>query len=192
MFLLKKKKLFNHALAVLVFTNALILIAAAMFGPIYALFVEEIGGSLMDASLTGAIFCLAAGLTTLVSGRLADKWKNPKLIVLAGYAIMAGGFLALTAVNNIWSLFLVQAVIGFGEAIYSPAFDALYSKHIERKHEAQQWSFWESMNYFTYVIGAIIGGLLATSFGFDILFIVMALISLTSAIYLFLIPKKSL
>ena len=35
----------NKALKILLSTNAIILLAAAMLGPIYAIFVEEIGGS---------------------------------------------------------------------------------------------------------------------------------------------------
>jgi MFS family permease len=188
----RKKKLFNHSLKILVGTNALILIAGAMLGPIYALFVEEIGGDLMDASLAGAIFALAAGITTLISGRFADKLKNPKMVVIVGYVIMMIGFLLLTTVNSVWFLFVVQAMIGFGEAIYSPAFDALYSKHIDHHKEGRQWSYWESMNYFTAVIGAVVGGLLASTFGFAVLFVAMASISALSALYLLTIPKKLL
>ena len=190
--LFRKKKVFNTSLKILVGTNALILIAGAMLGPIYALFVGEIGGDLMDASLAGAIFALAAGVTTLSSGRYADKLKNPKLIVLIGYAVIALGFFLLTIATTIWFLFVVQALIGFGEAIYSPAFDALYSKHIDHHKGGRQWSYWESMNYFTAVVGAVAGGLLASTFGFDVLFIAMAGISAISALYLLTIPKKLL
>ena len=38
------KKLFNKAIKILLITNGFILIAGAMLGPIYALFVKKIGG----------------------------------------------------------------------------------------------------------------------------------------------------
>jgi len=60
------KFFFNKALRILLVTNALILLAAAMLGPIYALFVKEIGGDLMDASIAGFIFAISAGLVTLL------------------------------------------------------------------------------------------------------------------------------
>ena len=80
-----KKLFFNRALRILLVTNGIILFAGAMMGPIYALFVEEIGGDLLDASLTVAIFALAAGITALISGRYADKIKENELIIVLGY-----------------------------------------------------------------------------------------------------------
>jgi MFS family permease len=188
----RKRKLFNKSLKILNVTNGLVLVAGAMLGPIAAIFVEDIGGNLMEASLTGAIFALSAGLTVLVSGRYADKHKNPKAVMVFGYAVMTLGFFSLIFVSSIWSLFLVQALIGFGEAIYSPAFNAIYSQHLDHHKEASQWSFWESMNYFTYVAGATLGGLLASTFGFDVLFVAMAVLCAFSVLYLFTIPKKLL
>ena len=79
---------FNKALRILLWTNALILMAGAMFGPIYAIFVEKIGGDLMDASIAWSIFALAAGITTFISGHFSDKMKESELLVVAGYAIM--------------------------------------------------------------------------------------------------------
>jgi DHA1 family tetracycline resistance protein-like MFS transporter len=187
-----RKKLLGRSLKILLVTNGLILTAAAMLGPIYALFVEEIGGSLLDASYAGAIFALAAGITVLVSGKYADRIKRPEFIVAFGYAMVGLGFLLLTIVNSIWSLLLVQALIGFGEATYSPSFDAIYSRHLNKHKEGKQWGVWESMFYFTSVIGALAGGLIATHYNFDVLFIIMATMCLASAIYIFFLPKKVL
>lgn len=64
---------FRKGLNILLFTNAMILLACAMLGPIYALFVEEVGGDLLDASFAGGAFAIAAGVTTLISGRYTDK-----------------------------------------------------------------------------------------------------------------------
>ena len=77
-----KQPLFNRALQILLSTNAMILMAGAMLAPIYALFVEKVGGDLMDASIAGGIFALAAGLTTLISGKYSDKIKENELIIV--------------------------------------------------------------------------------------------------------------
>jgi len=125
-------KFFNKALRILLLTNGIILISGAMLGPIYALFVEEIGGSLLDVSLMAGIFAIVAGITSLVSGKYADKLKHPERIVAIGYAIIGSGFIGYIFVKSIIVLFIIQAFIGFGEAFYSPAYDAVYSKHLAK------------------------------------------------------------
>lgn len=188
----KKKPLITYPLRILLVTNALILIAGAMLGPIYALFVEDMGGDLMDASIAGTIFALVAGITTLLSGRYSDQIKESKEIVVLGYALIGIGFAAYIFVNNMYALFLVQALIGFGEALYSPAFDALYTRHVSKKNMGVLSGAWEAMNYFVQALGAIIGGLLVSYFGFDILFVVMSVLCLLSALYIACIKKRIL
>ena len=184
------KKLFNKYLRLLLLTNGLILISGAMLGPIYALFVDKIGGDLLDASLTGGIFALAAGITSLIAGRYTDKAKNKKIIVSSGYAVMAVGFFLYPFVDSLLFLFLVQVIIGFAEAFYSPAFDALYSNHVTKKKVGREWGAWESMNYFSAAFGAGFGGFVVTYFGFNAIFILMGSLSTVSALVLFLTPKN--
>ena len=188
----RQKPLFNRPLKILLSTSSLIMLAGAMLGPIYALFVEEIGGDLLDASITGGVFALAAGITTLISGRFSDKIKENELIIVVGYIIMGIGFMSYTVVHSIWTLLIVQAIIGFGAAIYGPAFDAVYSKYLDKKQLGRQWGAWESMAYFTTAAGAFLGGLIVTGFGFNVLFIIMATMSFMSALYIYLLPRKIL
>ncbi|MCA9385382.1 MFS transporter [Candidatus Dojkabacteria bacterium] len=182
----------NSSLRILLATNSLILLAGAMLAPIYALFVEDIGGSLMDASIAGGIFALFAGVTTFISGKISDSFKENELIIVLGYVIVGIGFLSYLWANSIVALFIIQALIGIGEAIYSPAFDAVYSKHLDTKSAGTQWGAWESMNYFTSAIGAIVGGSIVTIFGFNTLFICMFALCITSGLYIYHLKRSVL
>lgn len=175
----------NSPLKVLIFTNSLILIGGAMLAPIYALFVENIGGDILDASSIFMIFSLSAGITTIVSGKIADKLPHGKYLVIFGYIIIALAQLLYTQVDTLVALAAVQILVGFGEAVYAPAFDGLFSKHLDKGKEYSEWGLWESNFYFTSAIGSIIGGLIVTEFGFDFLFFGMSFISLLSALFLF-------
>lgn len=187
-----KKFLFNRALRILLITNGMILLAVAMLGPIYALYVEKVGGSLLDASFAGGIFALFAGTTVLLTGKYADKLPQKKVLVVAGYAIMGYGFLLYTIVDSILFLLLVQAIIGFGEALYNPSFDALYSEHLDDGKSATEWGTWEAMNYYVTAIGAFLGGILVVNFGFTPLFIIMASLCFFSAVYVYRLHKRVL
>lgn len=182
----------NKALRILLITNSMIFLAAAMLGPIYALFIEKIGGKLLDASFAGGILAFTAGLTVLLSGKYSDRIKENELVVVAGYSIVGIGFLLYTVANSIWSVFLIQILIGLGEAIYLPAFDALYSKHLDLNKSGTQWGMWESMRYFSTAAGAIIGGFIATKLGFNVLFLAMTLLCFISALYILYLPRKVL
>jgi len=182
----------NRALRILLITNFLIMLSSAMMGPIYALFVLNVGGDLLDASLTAAILALAAGITSFLSGRYADKVKENELIIVFGYAMVALGYFMYLFVNSIWFLFLIQIIIGFGEAIYAPAFDAVYSKHLNNHRVGVQWGAWETLNYFTFAFGAVIGGLLVQNFGFNVIFLIMMVLCSGSALYIYLLPRRVL
>lgn len=183
---------FNKALLILLWTNGLVLMAGAMLGPIYAIFVERVGGDLMDASIAGGIFAFVAGITTLLSGKYSDHMKQSELAVSLGYVIMGIGFLLYLWVESTLFLFVVQGIIGLGEAIYSPAFDATYSRHLTVSRSGMQWGAWESINYFTTAAGAIIGGIIATAFGFQALFVAMAALCFGSAFYIYHLKRNVL
>ncbi|MDD1677640.1 MAG: hypothetical protein LUO93_00455, partial [Methanomicrobiales archaeon] len=98
----------RKALRILLITDSLVLIAGATLGPIYALFVEKVGGDLLDASFAGSIFAVAAGLTVWLSGKYSDRLKQPELVIVFGYGVMGFGYLLYTMVNSIWFLLVVQ------------------------------------------------------------------------------------
>ncbi len=183
------KKFFNKQIKILLLTDGVIVLACAMLGPIYALFVQEIGGDLLEAAYAFGTYAFVAGIVTIASGRYTDTIKENELIIVLGYGIMAFAFFGYTLVNSIYSLLFVQALVGLGEAIYAPAFDALYSKYLEKKKSGRTWGAWEGMNYFAIAIGAVAGGFLVTYFGFNVMFIAMGLLCLFSAIYIFLLPR---
>jgi len=186
------KYIFNKALRVLLLTNGIILLAGAMLGPIYALFVEDIGGDLMDASIAGFLFAISAGIVTLLSGKFSDRIKRSDRVVILGYFMIGLGFFLFQYIETVTALFALQVLIGMGEAIYSPAFDKLYSENLDEGKYGTAWGAWESIYYFTTAFGALLGGLIVTNFGFSVLFLSMAILSFGSGIYLLIISPKRL
>lgn len=182
----------NIALRVLLITNGLVVFSAAMLGPIYALFVRDIGGDILDTGLAAGVFTATAGLVVFLSGRFSDRVKENEVLVAVGYLIMGSGFFLYTQVESVVHLLLIQVLIGFGEALYSPSFDALYSKHLDPERSGSQWGTWESMNYFAVAFGALAGSTVASLFGFHALFIAMGCFAWTSALYIYFLPRRVL
>ncbi len=185
------KKNLKKSTKILLFTNSLVLVSAWMIAPIYAIYVEKIWGDLMDASIALGLFALSAWIVTLLSGKYVDKMKNKTLIIVLGYILIGLWFFLYTFVNSIIFLFSVQVLIWIWEAIYSPAFDALYWESLKKGQRWLGWGLWEFTNYITIAIWAFSGWLIVTYlWWFNTIFISMWLLCFYSAGYLYFVASK--
>src|SRR5688572_17036230 len=148
----------NRPLRIILVTNIFVLIAGAMLAPIYAVYVDGIGGDILDGGMAMGLFAVAAGITSLISGKVADRIKHKHVLVGVGYLLNGAGFIAHAFVGSVWQLFAVQVFIGLVQASYDPVFDGLYTKFIGNvKRASSRWSLWEAGNYFSIAIGSMVG-----------------------------------
>ena len=162
----------------LVLADAWATLALGMIGPIYAIFVEKIGGDILDASWAYFVFTLTAGVVMYILSFWEDKIKHKESLIVFSYGLITLGCLGYYFVYNQLTLFGVQIVLGLATAFLSPAYDALYSHYVEKKKEASDWGLWESMGYIVGAIAALIGGYIASLYDFKTLFLVMFLFSM--------------
>lgn len=182
----------NRALRALLISDGLVLIATAMLTPIYATFVEEVGGDILDAGITAAALAFGAGFASLLAGKYTDALKDKKVMIVYGYLAIGVFFLLYTQVTTVWHLALVQLLMGLVRALFDPAFDALFSTHLDKNKEAEEWGAWEGMAYFSAGIGAIIGAGIVALFNFDALFVVMGALCFASSLYVLRLPRRVL
>lgn len=174
----------------LLLSDALYIISGSLLGPIYALYVEKLGGDILDASGTFAVFMITAGLVVFLLAFWEDKSKHLKKFVIAGYGIALLGSIGYLFITSTTHLFIVQIILGFAVALKDPAYDALFSLSSKR-HLALAWGEWEAVDYFGLGFGAMVGGFIASAFGFYILIWCMVLLSFFSFLAsLFLLRRK--
>ncbi len=162
----------------LLISESLYEFAAGLFGPIYAVFVEKIGGDILTAGWAWALFAITSGITLYAMGKLEDKIKKDELIVFIGFILASIGFLGYIFISEPWHLFLVQVILGFGWAFGTPAIDTLYSKNLERRNMDSEWGTWEASMRIVQGISAFVGAIIAFTFGFKILFLIMFILSI--------------
>ncbi len=160
-------------LKVLLAADFFIILAMGMIAPIYAIFVENIGGDILDAGGTWAIFALTSGILLYIIGKWQDKKKHYAKMLFIGYSLRALGFLGYMFVQNTYHLFAVQIILGISLAIAAPAFDALYSTYLQKGKYAGEWGTWEAMNMIVTAIAALMGAAIAKYIGFRALFMMM-------------------
>jgi len=181
----------NPKLKVLLLASSMFMLAGGLLGPIYAIFVEEIGGDILTAGTSYAAFAIAAGVLIFFVSRWEDHIKHQEKLVVGGYILSCIGFLGYLFIHEAWHLFVVQIIFGLGEAIGTPAYDGLYSKHLDKGKFVSEWGMWDSMAYLIAGIAAFCGGFLAKMYGFKTILIVMFILSLVGlCISTFLVSKK--
>lgn len=169
-------------LKLLLLISALGLMAEGVFGPLYAVFVEQIGGDLLTAGYAYSAFAVSAGVLMFFISRFEDHVKHQGRLLIAGNGLASIGMLGYLFITKPWHLFLVQVILGLAVAIGTPAFDGLYSGYLEKGKFISQWGTWESMRWVVTALAAAFGGMVATLFGFRSLFIFMFFVSFAALI----------
>lgn len=155
-------------------------LGVGMIGPIYAIFVQKIGGDILDASWAYFAFMVASGVTLYLMGLWENKAKNKGVYIVLGYFLFSVSCLSYVFVSNQWQLIITQIILGLAQAVVSPVFDSLYSDYVNKDEKAKEWAYWESLLYIANAIAALIGGYVAYKYGFQTLFIIMFLVSLVA------------
>ena len=168
----------HKQLKIFLMANSFFVLATGMFWPIYAIYVQKIGGDILDAGTASAIFMIVSGAGILLMGRIQDRLKRDKPAILLGYALMSMSFLGYFFVSNVKQLFLVQILLGISSVVLTPAYDSFYTKYLEKGKFASQWAAWEGQWHIITGIAALVGAFLAKIFDFKALFLVMFLTSL--------------
>ena len=74
----------KNILKILLWSSFLINLSAGLLGPIYAIFVENIGGNLLTAGSAYATFSISSGILIYFLGKWEDKLKHQERILLLG------------------------------------------------------------------------------------------------------------
>lgn len=118
---------------------------------------REFGATLADAQWVLSIYVLSLGVTTPVSGFLADRF-GIKRVYLSGLALFVfGSFLCGMAPSLGW-LILARAVQGFGGGIAQPLGPAQLYRAFPPKEQGTALGYFGIVLVFAPALGPILGG----------------------------------
>jgi len=175
---------------ILLLTSILIHSGANLLAPIYAIFIKDIGGDLIDAGIAIGIYALLKGVFYFLFGRIKEELFSKRIMMCIGYAVMGLGYLAYMFANKPLDVFLIQGIISLGETVINPSWSAIIATSLEKGKERHLYA-----NFFGYRsifegVAAIFGGLFAMEFGFNVLFGIMASFAITSGLLSLLIKES--
>ena len=180
----------RRELKVLLVADALLLFATEMFGPLYAVFVQQIGGDLLTAGWAYATFSMTGGVAILVLSRLTGDIRGREWLVPLGYFLSALGVAGYLFVRTPLHLFVVQALMGLALAVLTPPWDALFARSVDEDQAVFQWGLEEAQDYIVPAIAAGAGAVIADAFGFRTLFVVMFVAALMGALVSLLVMRR--
>lgn len=140
------------------------------------LFLLQKGYDLAQVGVIAGLYPAVWGLGQLVTGKLGDSHCKKQLIT-AGMLLQATA-LVMVAFSGLFYVDLAAVVLlGGGTALVYPNFLTVIAENTHPTQRAQGLSIFRFWRDSGYVIGALLSGVLADSFGFGTTFIVVAAIT---------------
>lgn len=185
----------NKVIKILILSDMALLSGLGFVAPIFAIFLTKNiqGGNIEVAGFAAAIYWVVHSAVMIPFGKYLDKnhgEKDDLWFIIIGNALAAGAVVGYIFSRLPWHIYVFQAIYGLGMGMNMPGYTAIFTRHIDKGREAFEWSTrGTSVGIGSGVAGAL-GGIIAQSFGFNILFIGVTFFILLSAFLPILISKQ--
>ncbi len=168
----------------LLYASNLWYLGEGLFGPLFAVFSEHIGGTILDVTWAWAIFMVVTGLATIVVGKMAMTTRRQQWLAVIGYSINTVMTFGYAFVTTPLQLTILQSFLGVAQAMATPTWYALYSQ-FSTKEGGETWGQVQGQSSIITGLAFVVGGLLATYISFKALFVVMGLVQFAATISMF-------
>lgn len=162
--------------------------------PIIAIFAASQikGGNIEIAAMAFSVCLITRVIFELFCSkylaRVRTSWQL--IIIISGLVLMSISYLGFAFANTVSWLFIFYALVGMGIGIATPIKNSLFSTHLDKNKEVAEWGIYDALVFVGMAISSAIGGFIAHQFGFQILFIISAVINLLGIIPYLLYAKQ--
>lgn len=174
---------------ILLVENTLYEFGAGLYGPIYAVFVGEIGGTVLTAGIAWSIFLISLGAFGFVASKFIDRLSLKKATIVTSilHAFLIFGYVF---VSQIWQLYLLQLLTGIIGAINFPVWDAWFANMQKGEKRGSGFALLHATNNMGRGLAALGGGVIVFFVGFKTLFIISGFFVLASSFLLLNLEEK--
>lgn len=184
----------NRVIKYLIWSDLVFWSGWGLLSPIFAVFVVEKikGGNVAIVGIATAIYWILKSLLRVPISVFLDNRKGEEDdfwflffgLILA--SLVPFGYLMASFPAHIYILQILYAI---GMAMALSGWTAIFTRHIDQGKEATEWALDATSVGLGIGISGAIGGLIASSFGFNFLFVLVGISGIFSAILLLLILK---
>lgn len=190
---IENKSIINKAIKTLLVFVFLFNVAAGLYMPIIAIYITQyvVGSTLAVVGVSVAVYSITKAVFQIPIARRLDKTKNEKAdfyVLLFGILMAIIYSLGFILVRDVWHLYVLGIFTGIADACIMSSYYAIFSHHIDKDSQGFEWSLF-SVGGLTISasMGGLIGGYIATEFGFSTVFIMSALFNTVAALVLILL-----
>jgi len=185
----------NKVVKILIYSDFFLNSAWGLLAPVFAIFIIQNiqGGDAKVAGFAAMTYWIAKSLLQIPIGKYLDRNHGEKddfIFVFFG-TLLSGlvpfGFLLA---SSPWHLYGLQIFHAVGMAMALPAWSAIFTRHIDKGHEAFEWGLDSTSLGFGAGIAGAAGGLLVAAFGFSVVLILVGALTIISAVLLVLIRDE--
>lgn len=185
----------NWVIKTLILADLIILSASQLFGPIFAIFIEnKITGDIIEiVGVAAAIYLFSRSIVEIPVGIFVDRTSSEKddlITTVVGIVVMSCVYFLYTFVDSVWQLYSLQALLGIGTALAWPGWYSIFTRHIDKTKEAFEWSLYDVVVGIGMATTAVVGSVIVKSFGFDWVFYLASAFTLIGALALLTLKAK--
>lgn len=166
----------------LIVSDFFIMGAFGLVTPIFALFITDFisGATVETVGIAMTIYLVTRSLGQMPFGIVIDKIKGEKddaLILIISSCAFVGVSLSYLFIETAFQLYMVQLVYGLISAASYPTWYALFTRAIDPGKEGMEWSAYQTIIDLGGAMTASVGGFVASQYGFQAVFILMAILN---------------
>ncbi|MFA4941358.1 MAG: MFS transporter [Patescibacteria group bacterium] len=179
----------NSVIKFLTISDVIIIGGFGLVTPVFAVFIVDgiEGGTLAVVGIAEAIFLFTKSIIQIPAASLIDKIKGEKddfWVLFIGSIIYSIIPLWYLLINTPIELYIVQFFYGLSTAATIPSWLAIFTRHIDKKHEGIEWGVRQTLVDLGAALTASCGGFLAFYFGFTLLFFLVSISSFIGSFFL--------
>ena len=166
-----------------------------LLSPIFAIYITENikGGSIEVVGISQAIYLFTTSLLQIPIAFYIDKNKGERddfWLLFFGQIASSLIVISYIFISTPLQLYFVQFFYGVSVAMTLPTWYAVFTRHIDKKHEGMEWGVYRTLTDLGGAFAAAIGGFLAFKFGFDNLFVLVSVVLLFGSFMLLFVRRE--
>lgn len=173
----------NPVIRFLIISDTVLIGAAGLLGPIFALFVEDfiVGSNEAVVGLAAGIYLFTKSVLQIPIANFIDRIRGEKddfWLMFIFTILIALMPLLYLVISTPLELYIVQFFLGLCTAFTFPTYMAIFTRHIDVQKEGTEWGVYFTLTDLTSAVLASVGGYIAVSEGFTNLILTVVILSL--------------